>query len=230
MDKLVSDIWKAIFSSLIVTTVIIGGMRYLEKEEWWKIYKLEDPDPTGPFVFYSVKGVDEKDIVTSHLFIGNALQKSATGKYGSFASIYPGQAVSLQINCGGHSMRIPYFTARDREIKHFSFEYQNGELKYLGSSFRIIKNSPPRGIALNPKSQNIFADYKPLETAEAKEMIGEGTRDEERGMPARPVPERFRARPVGGRDEEKGMREEENQNIFSQKLFFWLFYFREKQE
>ncbi|MBM3255860.1 MAG: hypothetical protein FJZ04_00090 [Candidatus Moranbacteria bacterium] len=180
MDKLIEDIWKSVLSSLIVTTIILGGMRYFEREDWWKIDKKEDPDQSGPLVFYTVKGVNKDSDVSAQIFVKNIPQENALGRYGSFENIFPGQSVNIEIGVKGQTTRSPSFFVKNREIKNLSFLYENGKLEYQGESKRIRKYYPFRAVRINPKESNIpwayaFAFdssklfYPPLETASAKE-------------------------------------------------------------
>jgi hypothetical protein len=169
MDKMAEDIWKGVLSSIIVTAIILGGMRYYEGEGWWRINQIKDPDQFGPLIFYSIRGVGNNDTVSSKIFIKNVPQKISFGQYGSFENLYSGQSAVVEVNVNGQTIRSPSFIIKYREIKNLSFLYAEGEVKYQGSSERIRKFYPFRTVKLPPENNDVFSNYSPLGTAEAKE-------------------------------------------------------------
>ncbi len=144
MEKLAEEIWRILWSSTLAFIIIISVIRYTEREDWWKIdidTQAQGPNENGPLIFYSVKGVTKNESVVAQLFIKNILQEKALGQYGVFENIYPGQAVSLQINWQDKAIRSPSFILRDQEISSFYFYLnEKRELEYKGIFSRNRKN------------------------------------------------------------------------------------------
>jgi len=146
MEKLVDDIWKTTWSSLIMLIVILGVMRYFEEDHWWQVEKNFQPEEykNNSFVYYSVKNQNKNELVSAELFVKNVLQKKSFGEYGVFEGILPGQTISVRIRSGEQSILTPVLRIREGEIRNLIFEKQDGKLIYLGNRFRTIKVIPSK--------------------------------------------------------------------------------------
>lgn len=180
MEKLAEDIWKAVLCSLVAMIAIVGFMRFIDQEKWWRIeedYKPEEYE-NNPFVYYQVANSEEKQQASAQLFVRNIFQEEFFGNSGLFNNILPGQILSVRIKFGEQSVLSPVFRLKDREVRLLKFKYDNDKLTYLGSYSRYKKNAGNKIMVLDQRNvENLFQmdilkgieNYKPFEEAVAKE-------------------------------------------------------------
>ncbi len=181
MEKLAEDIWKALLFSLIFLASIVGILRYVESEDWWRVGKIAKESERGsPLVYYSVKGVGNDLVPTVDLYIKNTIQDEQIGRYGTFENLLPGQSASVKITIGNQSIRSPSFILGDREIKSLVFNASEKELVYVGCFSRIREVIFPKFVHFE-EAPDIFGQlgavfldkYKLTKEAKAEEERGE---------------------------------------------------------
>lgn len=186
MDKLAEEIWKTILCSLIVTTAIVGFLRYLDQDNWWRIPQkppyLEKFD-NNPLVYYSVENISRKGSPTAGLFFMNTLQKIVDGEHGVFEDVLAGQVLSVKVSAFGHTVRSPSFRLQDREIRHLVFTLKDDKLEFSGSHSRFRNPVMPKALGRDSDQLAIagvlklIGSYQPIEKVEAKEKEKKKLRD-----------------------------------------------------
>lgn len=186
MDKLAEEIWKTTLCSLVVTTAIVGLVRYVDQDPWWRIPPKPYPEKffdDSPLVYYSIENADEKGSPLAGLFFMNTLQQQVAGKYGVFDDVLPGQVLSLKISILNQATRSPSFRLQEREIRHLFFAYRDNGLEYLGSHSQRREPKYPKVLNLETEklaSANFvkaIENYRPIEAAEAKENEKKSIKD-----------------------------------------------------
>lgn len=199
MDKLAEDIWKTIWFSLAVTTVIIVFMRYFSNDRWWEVNSFSKSDSreyenlNSPLIYFAIKDSANDSVANAELFIKNTPQEEYFGNNGVFENILPGQIASIRISSNGRTVRSPAFRLQDREIRLLVFDQTADGLEYLGSRSRL-RRVPVPALAVfdQDREENLFQmdivreieNYKPLEEASAKEQ------DKKEGAPPGSIKEK----------------------------------------
>lgn len=179
MENLGEEIWKTTLYSLVVASAVVGLMRYIDQDPWWKLNQipLSEESEKSPLVYYSIINANERDSASAGLFFMNTLQKVSLGKHGTFENTYPGQILSVNINYANQTIRSPSFRLQEREIRHLVFTYDNNGLQYLGSHSR--KRDLKLTKAFNFETEKLVSanilkaieNYQPIEQAAAKEKL-----------------------------------------------------------
>jgi len=176
MPQLAEEIWKTIWWSLIVATIITGFLRYFDNDRWWENRENENLKEyeSNSLVYYSVKGIKLNSAVSAELFVKNIPQEKLIGNHGVFENILPGQIVSIKVISKDRMIRCPSFRLQDREIRHltFTFDEEKNQLAYEKDCSRSRKLPPPALYRSGTESALAILNienYKPLEEAAAKE-------------------------------------------------------------
>jgi len=156
MAKLAEEIWKTIVFSLILVTVVLSVLHYLERENWWKLEITNEDATKTPLVYYFVKGEENNTETKADLLVKKNIQEEKVGSVGVFENLLPGQSFSLKINSGNHTIRTPSYIIEDREIKLLVFEKVGEELVFVKSSSRKRKANFPQAINFD-SSENLLS-------------------------------------------------------------------------
>ncbi|MFH1183054.1 MAG: hypothetical protein V1690_02220 [Candidatus Moraniibacteriota bacterium] len=177
MEKLAEEIWKTTLYSLVVASAVVGLMRYIDHDPWWKISQIpiSEESENNPLVYYSIINSNDKAGLNAGLFFMNTLQQESADKHGVFEYVLPGQVLSVRVNISNQTIRSPAFRLQEREIRHLVFAYANNKLEYLGSHSRLRELKFSKALNLETEklaSANVLKvieTYQPIEKAEAKE-------------------------------------------------------------
>lgn len=182
MENLGEEIWKTIIYSLVVSSIIVGFLRYINEDHWWNIPQKPNSEESenSPLLYYSIKNDQDHDSGSAVLFVRNTLQEELVGNNGVFDNIIPGQIVSIKVTASGQSIQIPPFLVQEREIRHIVFEQNDDGLTFLGDYSRQRRVPLPKLAVFNQDQENkLFQldilkeieNYNPVEEAKAKENI-----------------------------------------------------------